>query len=74
MKDHDQPTETPPPGGFWRSRTGMVLLGFLAIALLMLAWEHRVHLFAGSGGLVLLILACGAMHLFMHAWRARRPR
>ena len=44
------------------SRT--VLIAFTAIALLLIAYEHRVHVL----GILpwLLILACPLMHLFMH--------
>lgn len=55
-----------PPGGFWRSRSGVLLIAFLAFGGLLLAYEHRVHLLAGEGALALLLLACIAMHLFMH--------
>lgn len=53
-------------GSFWKSRAGMVLIGFLAIAGLLLIYEHRVHIFAGDGLLVILLGACIGMHLFMH--------
>lgn len=53
-------------GGFWRSRTGTTFLVFLAIAALLLGYEHRVHLFVGNGLLVLLLLGCVGMHFFMH--------
>jgi hypothetical protein len=49
---------------WWRTRSGVAFLGFLAIAFFFLFTEHRAHLF----GLLpyLLILACPLMHLFMH--------
>ena len=53
-------------GGFWRSRLGIALLVFFAIAALLLGYEHRVHLFVGNGLLVLLLLGCVGMHFFMH--------
>lgn len=65
------PQAEPPRGSFWKTRTGIVLLAFLAIALLMLTYEHRVHLFAGNAGLLMLVLACGVMHLFMHRGHRR---
>jgi len=52
--------------GFWKSRKGAVLLGFLALIAFMLAYEHRAHIFTGTGLLLLLVLLCPAMHLFMH--------
>lgn len=55
-----------PSGGFWRSRTGIVLIAFLAVAGLLLAYEHRVHIFTGNGVLIALLVLCVGMHLFMH--------
>ena len=51
---------------FWKSRFGISLIISLAIAALLLGFEHRVHIFAGNGFLILLLLGCGVMHLFMH--------
>ena len=51
---------------FWKSRAGVVLLVFLAIAGGLLAYEHRVHVFTGSGVLLALLALCVGMHLFMH--------
>jgi DUF2933 family protein len=50
--------------GWLSSRTGPVLLGFLAIAAFFLITEHRAHLL----GILpyLLLLACPLLHLFMH--------
>ena len=52
-------------GGEWlRSRTGLTLLGFLAVAGFFLVTEHRAHL---SNALpFLLIFAFLLMHVFMH--------
>ena len=48
----------------WRSRSGIVLLGFLAVAGFYLVTEHTAHFL---GALPFLIfLACPLMHLFMH--------
>jgi len=55
-----------PQQPFWKSRIGISLIISLAIAALLLGFEHRVHIFAGNGFLVLLLLGCGVMHLFMH--------
>jgi hypothetical protein len=48
----------------WRSRTGLALLGFLAIAGFFLFTEHRAHLL-GALPFVLLSL-CPLLHLFGH--------
>ena len=49
---------------FLRSRNGLVLLGFLAVALFFLVTEHTAHFFGVLPWLFLL--ACPLMHLFMH--------
>lgn len=52
-------------GPAWlQSRTGMVLLTFLAIAAFFLITEHTAHFF----GLLpyALLLLCPLLHLFMH--------
>lgn len=59
--NHDHP-EKPP--SFWRSRTGLALLGFLAIAGFFLFTEHRAHVL-GALPYVLLLL-CPLLHLFGH--------
>ncbi|MCI0559710.1 MAG: DUF2933 domain-containing protein [Nitrososphaera sp.] len=52
------------PNGLFRSRSGFVLLLFLAIIAFFLVTEHTAHLF----GILpyLLLLACPLLHLFMH--------
>ena len=67
MSDHDHSRHQPEPtGGFWTSRTGVVLIAFLAVAGLLLTYEHRAHVFTGNGILIVLLLVCAGMHLFMH--------
>ncbi len=51
-------------GGFLRSRTGLVLLGFLAIAAYFLITEHTTHFFGALP--FVLLLCCALMMLFMH--------
>ena len=52
---------------WWRTRSGFVLLGFLAIGGYFLITEHRAHLALAIPYLPwLLFLACPLMHLFMH--------
>lgn len=51
-------------GGFLRSRSGLVLLGFLAIAAFLLLSEHWAHLLGFWPWL--LLLACPLLHVFMH--------
>ena len=67
MSDHDHSEHEPQPSNtFWRSRAGIVLIAFLAVAALLLVYEHRVHIFAGYGGLIALLALCVGMHFFMH--------
>jgi hypothetical protein len=49
-------------GGWLRSRSGLALIGFLAIAAFFLWEEHKAHLL-GALPYVLLLL-CPLMHLF----------
>ena len=65
MSVHDQPEHrSHAPGGFLKSRAGLVLIGFLVIAGALLFTEHRAHVL---GALVFLpLLLCPLMHLFMH--------
>ncbi|MBI3610507.1 MAG: DUF2933 domain-containing protein [Nitrospirae bacterium] len=61
--------ETRPSRNNWlRSRGGLVLLGFLAIAAFFLFTEHRAHLFGALP--YLLLLACILLHLFGHGGHA----
>lgn len=52
------------PPSAWSTYSRIVFIGFAAIALVLIAYEHRVHVL----GILpwLLILACPLMHLFMH--------
>lgn len=66
--DHDAPpgqngasSQAPP---FWRSRYGLGLVVFGAVAAYFLLSEHRAH-FLGALP-YLLFLACPLMHVFMH--------
>jgi hypothetical protein len=55
---------TTPNPDLWRSRSGIALLAFLAVALFFLYAEHRGHLFGALP--YLLLLACPLLHMFMH--------
>jgi hypothetical protein len=55
-------TEPPPHGRSWiRSRSGLVLLAFLAIAAFFVLTEHRAHVLGALP--YLLLLACPLLHL-----------
>jgi len=49
---------------WWRSRTGIALLGFAIVAGFFLLSEHRAHLLGWLPWL--LLLACPLLHVFMH--------
>lgn len=52
------------PKPLFRSRNGLVLLVFAAIAGFFLFTEHRAHVLGALP--YLLLLACPFMHMFMH--------
>ena len=52
------------PRGLLQSRTGVVLVCFLAIAAFFLITEHAAHVFGALP--YLLLLACPLLHVFMH--------
>lgn len=67
MNGPDSPRDdSPPSGGFWRSRAGKVLVGFAVIGGLLLVYEHRLHLFTGDGLLLVLLVLWFGLHFFMH--------
>jgi hypothetical protein len=67
---NNQPPEKPP---FIRlSRSGLALLGFLAIAGFFLLTEHRAH---ALGALPFLLLAlCPLLHFFGHGGHGGKSR
>jgi len=67
MSDLDPSGSDPQPQySFWRSRPGTALIAFFVVAGLLLAYEHRVHVFTGNGILIGLLALCIGMHFFMH--------
>lgn len=59
------------PPSFWRSRTGLALLGFAAVAAFFLLSEHRAH----ALGLLpfALFLLCPLLHVFGHGGHRHGP-
>ena len=57
MHDHAEPS-------WWRSRTGIAVLGFALIVAFYILREHYAHVLGMLS--YLLLLACPLMHLFMH--------
>lgn len=62
--EHHSYTHNDGSGSFLRSRAGLVLIGFLAIAAFYLATEHTAHVFGYLP--FALVLLCPLLHLFMH--------
>jgi hypothetical protein len=61
---HGEVAEDSPQTPWWRTRSGLVLCGFLVVAGFYLITEHTAHLLGVLP--YLLILACPLMHLFHH--------
>ena len=62
---HQHGSSSGNPQSFWRTPGGTVLTVFLAVAGLLLVFEHRAHIF-GDWLLFLPLLICIGMHFFMH--------
>lgn len=63
------PAETegdPPSGSFWRSSVGKTTIVALAASALLLGYEYRATIFAGSLAIWLPLLLCIGMHAVMH--------
>ncbi len=61
---HHDGSGDPVSAPWWKTRSGVVLCGFLLIAGFYLLTEHTAHVFGVLP--YLLIAACPLMHLFMH--------
>ena len=70
VHDPDQPAGQTTELPFWRSRYGIGLVVFGAIAAYFLLTEHRAHFFGALP--YLLLLACPLMHVFMHRGHDRQ--
>ncbi|MDK9714759.1 MAG: DUF2933 domain-containing protein [Sulfuritalea sp.] len=69
MQTHDHSAHGTPHATPVRTsrRSRWVFGGFALLAVLLLAFEHRMHLSGLIGWLpYLILLACPLMHLFMH--------
>ncbi|MCA1363043.1 DUF2933 domain-containing protein [Bradyrhizobium sp. IC3069] len=70
VQDHSAYRQRHAAGMSMRAKAGLVLIGFLAIAGVLLFSEHRAHVL---GLLVWLpLLACPLMHFFMHGGHGHR--
>jgi hypothetical protein len=57
---------------WWRTRWGLALAGFVAVAVFFLLSEHAAHAFGALP--YVLLLTCPLMHAFMHQRAPRRGR
>jgi len=55
--------------GFFRSRTGIALLGFIGVAAFFLFMEHRAHILGALPYVILLL--CPLFHLLGHGGHTR---
>jgi len=60
----NSPMQTEAHEPLWKTKGGIVLIGFMAVAGFYLLTQHTAHVFGVLP--FLLILACPLMHLFMH--------
>jgi Protein of unknown function (DUF2933) len=64
MALHERCGHDRPGGSLFASSAGLVLIGFLLLAGVLLFTEHRAHLL---GALIYVpLLLCPLMHFFMH--------
>ena len=66
MAHHKHQGKKPAHGASWNTFPRIVLILFLAVASVILIYEHHMHLFTSSSLLISLIGVCIFMHLFMH--------
>jgi hypothetical protein len=66
MLPHDEHpgADAGPHPSWWKTRSGIVMCGFLLVAGFYLLTEHTAHVFGVLP--YLLLAACPLMHLFMH--------
>jgi len=54
---------------WYRTGWGLALIGFAAIAALLLVYEHRIHIPFGNLLVILPLFACIGLHSLMHGGR-----
>jgi hypothetical protein len=64
-------THEPTSGPWWRTRSGLALLTFVAVAGFFLLREHTAHVFGVLP--YLLLLACPLMHFVHRGHRGHGP-
>jgi hypothetical protein len=53
-------------GAWYKTRWGIALIGFAALSVLLLAYEHRLHIPFGNLLVILPLFACIGLHSLMH--------
>lgn len=66
MHQHDQTQKPTDPGAWYKTRWGLVLVGFAAVSVLLLLYEHRLHIPFGNLLVILPLFACIGLHSVMH--------
>ncbi len=66
MHQHDQPRDPANPGKWYTTRWKLALIGFAAVGLLLLVYEHRFHIPFGNLFAAWPIVAVFGLHMLMH--------
>ena len=66
MHQHDHIQKPGGPGAWYKSRWGLALIGFATVSLLLLVYEHRVHIPFGNLLVILPLFVSIGLHSLMH--------
>lgn len=66
MHQHDQTQKPGDPTAWYKTRWGLALVGFAALSVLLLLYEHRLHIPFGTLLVILPLFACIGLHSLMH--------
>lgn len=67
MDQHNHTEDPGKPGVWYKSRWGLALIGFAAVSVLLLVYEHRLHIPFGNLFGALPLVAVFGLHLLMHS-------
>lgn len=66
MHQHDRTQKPGDPAAWYKTRWGLALIGFAALSVLLLLYEHRLHIPFGNLLVILPLFACIGLHSLMH--------
>ncbi len=66
MHEHQHANNSGNSRPWYKTRWGLALIGFAAVAALLLVYEHRIHIPFGSLLVILPLFACIGLHSLMH--------